>query len=177
MQDLQTNAKFTCQADGRDDGWMDGTEKTYICTKLDFVNPDDDKRVYTSVWDNNRIGTGHAQSQIDSVQAWSAQHNAVGQYIQMDNGRTQAITGVITQGRHGMSQWVTKYKVKYSVDGASWLDVDGGATFDGNSDCDTKARGVFNKAVQARYVRIYPQTWYSHMSMRCGLLVKSSSTR
>jgi hypothetical protein len=41
----------------------------------------------------------------------------------------------------------------------------------GNTDQDTKVRLVFSEPVTARYVRILPQTWSNHISMRAGLLL------
>lgn len=37
-------------------------------------------------------------------------------WIQVDLGRMQPITGIVTQGRHGTAQFVTKYKVEVGPD-------------------------------------------------------------
>ena len=55
----------------------------------------------SSVYGSDAIGHSHGQGKLDSPQAWSAQHNAVGQYWQMDLGSAQSVGGVVTQGRGG----------------------------------------------------------------------------
>ena len=35
-------------------------------------------------------------------------------------GDTYKVTGVATQGGDGLSEWVTSYKLQYSVDGSTW---------------------------------------------------------
>ncbi len=43
--------------------------------------------------------------------------------------------------------------------------------FDGNSDADTPFSVVFDQHIEARYLRIIPQTWEKGISMRAGLLI------
>ena len=51
--------------------------------------------------------------------AWAARTNDGNQWLQIDLGEQQIkITHVATQGRNGVDQWVSKYKLKYSTDGA-----------------------------------------------------------
>ena len=50
--------------------------------------------------------------------SWSARTNDVNQWLQVDLGKRQSIvTSFVTQGRNGVSQWVTKYKLQYSDNG------------------------------------------------------------
>lgn len=71
-------------------------------------NPPESSRTYSSIWSGDAIGTGHAQSMINSAQAWSAQHNQVDEWMQMDLGSTKYVTGVQTQQRAtGDNQRVT----------------------------------------------------------------------
>jgi len=64
--------------------------------------------------------------------------------------------------------------VAVSVDGQSWEDLD--TVFSGNFDRDTKVVGRFPTEREARYVRIMPQTWSGHMSMRAGVLACATAT-
>merc|ERR1719482_433713 len=95
----------------------------------------------------------------------------------MDLGSVQAIGGVVTQGRHNYAQWVKSYKVYVSSNGkyGSWKSVDGGRTFTGNHNTDTKKQNRFKSAVEGRYVRISAMTWHHHISMRAGVLVCKSA--
>ena len=59
------------------------------------------------------IGTG----------AWSSLTNDLNQWLQVDLGKITPVTHVATQGRNSYSpvQMVTKYKLQFSDDGASFL--------------------------------------------------------
>ena len=39
-------------------------------------------------------------------------------WIQVDFLSDKQVTGVVTQGRHNVAQWVTEYKVEYVEDGS-----------------------------------------------------------
>ena len=55
--------------------------------------------------------------------AWSCLTNDLNQWLQVDFGKTTSVTHVATQGRNAYStlQMVTKYKLQFSDDGASFL--------------------------------------------------------
>jgi hypothetical protein len=115
----------------------------------------------------------HNRGRLDSPQAWSAEANKVGNWYQMDNGKIADIVGVAIKGRKNSDQRVKTFKVKY-YDAGNWKDVDGGATFTGNKDSDTQVEVKFAAPVKTRYIRIYPQTWNKHMSLRAGLITNST---
>lgn len=114
-------------------------------------------------------------SMIDSSAGWCSGALSVGQWIQLDNGKVGSISGVITQGRKNADQWVKSFKVKYKDESGSWWDVDG-KTFPGNVDKSSKVTTTFSKPVRARYIRIYPQTWNSHISMRVDMIAGDTNT-
>ena len=49
--------------------------------------------------------------------SWSPRLLDLGQWIQVDLGKIAAITKIATQGGGEAAQWVTEYKVSYSLDG------------------------------------------------------------
>jgi hypothetical protein len=114
-------------------------------------------------------------SMLDSEGGWCDRHNMVGHWIQLDNGKLGTISGIITQGRKDADQWVESYKIKYKDENGSWWDIDG-KTFPGNKDRDTKVTTTFSKPVRTRYLRIYPQTFHKHMSMRVDMIVTDTNT-
>jgi hypothetical protein len=122
-------------------------------------------------WKLNSCGN----SMIDSPGGWCSGSNSVGQWIQLDNGKIGSISGVITQGRKDADQWVKSFKVKYKDESGSWWDVDG-KTFTGNVDKNSKVTTTFSKPVRARYIRIYPQEWNDHMSMRADMFAGDTNT-
>jgi hypothetical protein len=96
----------------------------------------------------------------------------------MDTGSVQNILGVATQGRgDGQPQWVGSYKVSVSNDEISWVAVDGGFTFTGNTvQGDAIVRNNFAAVVTARYVRIEPKSFNQNIAMRAGVYVAVGTT-
>ena len=102
--------------------------------------------------------------------AWITGSKSIGQFIQADLGTVRRVERLATQGRRENAQWVTSYKFAYSADGLTYHFILGGTgserVFAGNSDRDTVVEKIFDVAVAARYVRVYPQTWHNTMTMR-----------
>ena len=48
---------------------------------------------------------------------WSALHNDQNQWLQIDLRQARKVTGIATQGRDAVWQWVKKYKLQYGHDG------------------------------------------------------------
>ncbi|XP_067932055.1 lactadherin-like [Watersipora subatra] len=106
------------------------------------------------------------------------------------------------RGDTGRKQWVTKYRIAYSNDSVEWsfykVDETHGkyalATvtnetnpyahqpniplpdrtmeFGGNIDKDSERVNYLSKPFIARYIRIYPITWYRDIALRLGVLGK-----
>jgi len=129
-------------------------------------------RSASTVWSGEAIGVGHGRGRLDSVQGWSAQNNTVGEWYQLDNGVVGKITGVAVKGRTCCGQWVKTFKVKSKGATGTWTDVDSGKIYTGNTDMTTQVDVTFDAPVDARYIRIYPQTWNNHMSLRSGLITR-----
>jgi hypothetical protein len=135
------------------------------------LNPDEAQRSYSSVHGNAAPGSGDARSILDSANAWCSANVQVGEWMQIDLGEPMLVVGVVTQGRSsdtGYDQWVSSYRVEYSLNGAGFLTVAG--TWNGNSDSNTRVISVFYSSYYARYVRIFPLNWTGHPSMRAGVL-------
>jgi len=76
-------------------------------------------------WDSNHGPTNarlHKPSGGGKTGAWSAQVNDANQWIQVTfvDDLTK-VTAIGIQGRYDYDQWVTKYKVSYSVDGTNFI--------------------------------------------------------
>jgi len=52
--------------------------------------------------------------------AWSAGSNDASQWIQVALDGFTNITGIATQGRNAVDQWVTKYQLQYGDDGLNF---------------------------------------------------------
>ena len=63
----------------------------------------------------------HLKANAGKAGSWSAGINDVNQWLQIDiRSRYTNVTRVATQGRNGIYQWVTKYKIQYSIDGVNF---------------------------------------------------------
>jgi len=127
---------------------------------------------------NSASMKAHNTGRLDG-NLWASAANTIGKWYQMDNGKIAEIVGVAIKGRASGAtaswgpQYVKTFKVKY-YDAGTWKDVDGGATFTGNKDYNTQVEVKFAAPVKTRYIRIYPQTWNKHMSLRAGLITNST---
>ena len=146
-------------------------EKGTKCDNYINYSPPYQLTKYSSIWNGDQPGTGHGRSRLNSRQAWSAQSNKVGEYVELDVGEVTSIAGVVTQGRYDTDQWVTEFSAEVSQDGSTWYSVHCGRIFTANKDRSTKVKTIFDYPAKARYVRITPQRWKNHMSMRVGVLL------
>ena len=133
------------------------------------VNPDEASRKYSSIYSNDAIGTRCAQSMLDSDLAWCAASNTKeGEWMEIDLGKMSCVDGAVTQRRKDSSQRVTSYKLSYSADGSSFTELS--QVFSANVvDDESKVTNSF-APVQARYIRFIVQKWFSHISMRAGVI-------
>ncbi|XP_072041305.1 lactadherin-like [Amphiura filiformis] len=181
---LQASAKATCHDRlGAENGRIGDSQ---IAASTEF-----DHSVYHGA-SNARL---NRVKQKGTTGAWSAQTNDGNQWIQaalgdptcsvQTNDGNQCpqtalgdqtwVIGVLIQGRHDASQWVTQFKVQYSNDGDFWKFVQqtenlGEMVFDGNTDQNTVVTKLFPTPVKTSYIRIVPIAWNGHISLRFELL-------
>ena len=79
----------------------------------------------SSEYDSRYTAAIHARLNIKAGKdlmrgAWSARYNDGNQWIQVALGSFTKITGIATQGRDRVNQWVTKYQLQYSDDGVNF---------------------------------------------------------
>ena len=76
---------------------------------------------------------------------------------------------IATQGREDSKQWLTSYKVAWSVDGVKWRylqDRKGKEkVFEANQDKQTVVEHDIEPQL-TRFVRLHPVTYYSYCSVR-----------
>ena len=57
---------------------------------------------------------------IGRAGAWCVATNDQNQWLQVDLGTEMMISGVATQGRQAINQWVKSYSLSYSLDGRTF---------------------------------------------------------
>ena len=147
------------------------SEKSLPCTDEEFGDPLVGVRKLCECKPKASPGAGYSAGRMNSPQAWSAKESAVGQWMQMDTGSVQSISGLVTQGRRDQDEWVTSYQVQVSSDSKDWIDVGCGRVWEANRDRNSKVRNYFHEPVRARYIRVLPLSWHGYLSMRAGVLV------
>lgn len=127
----------------------------------------------SSVYSTNDYGVSHYSPWIDAPQAWSPlTRDDTTDYIQYDLQSPRWVQGIVTQGRANMAQWVTSAKVKTSIDGINWATASTSLIL--NLDQTTKVYNNFDQVMFARYVRVFPITYFSYPSMRLGILLREN---
>ncbi|CAH3022884.1 unnamed protein product [Porites evermanni] len=115
------------------------------------------------------LGRLHRTRHGKYVGAWCARSNNRYQYLQVDFKRPVKIIKLSTQGRQDVSQWVTQYYIKHSVNAINFVEYkerNSRKYFTGNRDRNTVVTNPFNPAIRGRYIRVCPWGWYRHISMR-----------
>ncbi|KAI8480726.1 hypothetical protein Bbelb_415190, partial [Branchiostoma belcheri] len=127
----------------------------------------------------------NSRETADAAGAWAAATNDQDQWLMRDLGDVSVITGVITKGRNYSPDWpwdkhdqyVTSYTISYgneNGDETFYTDADGQVTvFPANDDRDTEVYNDFvdfSGRITARFVKIHPQTWHEHISMRAKIV-------
>ena len=122
-----------------------------------------------NVYFSSSCNSDHEKYMLDHANGysgWAAKQCIVGEWIQVSQENPRLWTGVIMQGRGDGDQWVKSIKMAYTVNGKEWESLQNGHIFEANSDRNTKMRITFSHPIYARALRIYPQTWNAHLSMR-----------
>ena len=109
---------------------------------------------------NKTMTNGHASS-------WSAGNDKENPWIQVDLGGEYWINAISLQGRGDSNQYVTKFRIRYSLtdeNNLRHLDV-----FEGNKDNTTVVKRYFKEPVLARIIRLYILGYENHPSLRWEL--------
>jgi len=151
------------------------TAPKFACNSILF-NPTESDRSYSSVYQNEAPGIGHARSMLDSPQGWSAAVKAAGEYMIMDMKEIALISGVVVQGRKDKPwEFVRRFEVQYSLDGSTWLNVSQTFFFAHKPYRHMIRRWTFKELVKARFLKLVALSWNSWVSMRAGVFLCDTS--
>ncbi|KAM9999597.1 hypothetical protein ACTFIZ_008071 [Dictyostelium cf. discoideum] len=115
---------------------------------------------------NFKNGTPNTQG---GSEAWCAAILDTNQYIIAGSENPKTYVSLAIQGRGDMDQWVTSFKVRYTLDGVNWKEYRNGSAIAGNSDRNTVTTHFFDQPIRARSIAICPLTWNTHISLRFEL--------
>ncbi|XP_015756081.1 PREDICTED: uncharacterized protein LOC107335265 [Acropora digitifera] len=134
----------------------------------------EDKRILDGALSASSYASIHLapwRGRINSISSWSSRVNNARQWLQINFGNLARCTGIATQGRRDSHQWVTRYVLSYGkgVSFKAYREKRKIRMFLGNSDRNSVVFYTLLAPFTARYVRIHPKAWRSHISMRVEL--------
>ena len=87
------------------------------------------------------------------------------------------LTGISSQGHHSRDEYVTKYRLDYSVDGSVWFRYTHAfdseseqIELEANKDSKSVTAIKFLHEIKARYLRIVAKTWHNGICLRVRVL-------
>ncbi|KAK3729872.1 hypothetical protein QZH41_016838 [Actinostola sp. cb2023] len=110
----------------------------------------------------------HLKYVPDRRRGWAAAEKSNGQWLQVDLRAKAEVTAIATQGLDDRDQWVKTYSIQHSDDGTMFTDYNAGEVLTGNADSNTTVKHNL-KQFSARFVRVLPKSWQSHIAMRLEL--------
>ena len=128
-----------------------GSLKGFCETELENPDSKSSARKFSSVIDEK-----HNFGALDSEQAWSSLTRDINyEYHEIELENFETFVGIVTQGRKGENQYVTRYRVEVGNETLREVESKKSFFFFGNFDSDTKVTNYFDKPITAKRVRIY----------------------
>jgi hypothetical protein len=98
---------------------------------------------------------------------WRGEGN---EWMQLEAPKRSTVVGIAIQGRGSNNQWIKKVQIKHSLNDVAFEWVDGGHTFEANSDMHDVVNIMFNTSVTTRFVRILAVEKNNNFAFRAELI-------
>ncbi|XP_007956573.2 retinoschisin [Orycteropus afer afer] len=107
--------------------------------------------------------------------AWLSKFQDSSQWLQIDLKEIKVISGILTQGRCDIDEWMTKYSVQYRTDESlNWIyykdQTGNNRVFYGNSDRTSTVQNLLRPPIISRFIRLIPLGWHVRIAIRMELL-------
>uniref|UniRef100_A0A8C5JXY9 Retinoschisin n=1 Tax=Jaculus jaculus TaxID=51337 RepID=A0A8C5JXY9_JACJA len=107
--------------------------------------------------------------------AWLSKYQDSSQWLQIDLKEIKVISGILTQGRCDIDEWMTKYSVQYRTDESlNWIyykdQTGNNRVFYGNSDRSSTVQNLLRPPIISRFIRLIPLGWHVRIAIRMELL-------
>ncbi|KAK7799394.1 hypothetical protein U0070_006948 [Myodes glareolus] len=94
--------------------------------------------------------------------AWLSKYQDSSQWLQIDLKEIKVISGILTQGRCDIDEWMTKYSVQYRTDERlNWIYY---------KDQTGNNRNLLRPPIISRFIRLIPLGWHVRIAIRMELL-------
>ncbi|KAK3699372.1 hypothetical protein QZH41_006551 [Actinostola sp. cb2023] len=104
------------------------------------------------------------RARLNSTSAWCPVRQDVSELLQIHLTRDANVSAIAVQGNPNRDQWITKYKLDYSLDGITWKSYP--EVLSGNTDRNTIVRARLDALLLVQYLRIKPVEWKNAIALR-----------
>ncbi|XP_044578140.1 hemocytin isoform X1 [Cotesia glomerata] len=118
-----------------------------------------------------KLKSSHTKSV--AFKSWQPEFMDSEQWIEIKFPRLEPIYGIVMQGNPGENKYVTSYKVLFSQNGETFSFIQNQnkpQIFQGPIDSSTPVKQFFSEPIEAKIIRINPQTWHHGIAIRLDLL-------
>ncbi|XP_028414254.1 EGF-like repeat and discoidin I-like domain-containing protein 3 [Dendronephthya gigantea] len=118
-------------------------------------------------------GFSASKGRLNGEDFWRPDDDNQNQWLQVDIGKKELFTAIATQGSGSNRYWVKTYSISYGVDKENLTSYKINATqkvFAANYDKNSVVTNLFYPAINARYIRIHPVSWFNHISLRIEVI-------
>ncbi|XP_028398876.1 lactadherin-like [Dendronephthya gigantea] len=137
----------------------------------------DSQLTSSSYWSTNHSAAYGRLYNYTGSWGWKAGVDNKKQWIQVDLGKKEVVTGISTQGGRYYQNYyrycrVKSYSLKHSLNGTMFESYKDGGVVKisvGNNDYRTIVKNVLSPPITARYIRIHPVSWDRNICMRIEL--------
>ncbi|KAL9955698.1 hypothetical protein ACROYT_G037058 [Oculina patagonica] len=119
--------------------------------------------------DNARLHFKGARGRIGAWMPRTHDHNP---WLQVDFGAKTRVTGISTQGSYDAKFWIESYSLRYSNNGSNFTQYQQRLrtkTFLGNTNQNGLVGHELVPPIQARCIRVIPESWHWHIALRLEL--------
>ena len=116
----------------------------------------------------NRAMYGYTKREGKSC--WCSYNTDSSQFIQAGSTIPLMFYAVGTKGDPDADNWITSYRLQYSLDGYEWINYNDSYVFTGNTDRNTEVLNNLDPFV-ARSVRLVPISWFAGICTRIEFTV------
>ncbi|XP_047425524.1 macrophage mannose receptor 1 [Mugil cephalus] len=112
-----------------------------------------------------------SQGRLNGNSCWMPSGNPTSSWFQVNLGEIRKVTGIVIQGCPQNDNWVTKFKLQHSKNGATWTNYEAdGGVFPGAIDRDTPDTQLLGTPVSARFIRVLPMEFSGQAGLRLEVL-------
>ncbi|KYR00154.1 discoidin II [Tieghemostelium lacteum] len=121
---------------------------------------------------NILLNFSNGKSTVSGSEGWVPSIVDKNQFVVAGSSDLKEIMAISIQGRGDQQQWVTSFRIRYTMDNMTWVNYNNGQVLSANDDQNSIITYVFPNPIQCRSIAIHPVTWKDNIAMRMELYAK-----